>query len=199
MNYLAHLFLSRNSEKLMVGNFIADAIKGKKYLMYDSIVAKGIVMHREIDSFTDSHAIISHSKSFFRKRYGLYSSVLIDLFYDHFLAISWKEYSSVPLAVFSLNTYRVLNSHSGIMPSAYHRILFYMERENWLLNYSHIEGTQKSLTGISRRIKNNPGIENSIQELKDNYLTLLNDFKSYFPELIHHLSDLFPTENQQIS
>ena len=62
MNHLAHLFLSRHSEKMMVGNFIADGVKGKKYLAYEDEIADGIVMHRAIDTFTDTHETVSHSK-----------------------------------------------------------------------------------------------------------------------------------------
>src|SRR6185436_2495542 len=107
---------SSHSEKMMVGNFIADAVKGKKFLEYDEEISRGIVMHREIDTYTDSHEIVSHSKSFFRSRYGLFSSVLIDLFYDHFLAKNWNVYSGEPLALFTEKAYRVFEKYLSIMP-----------------------------------------------------------------------------------
>jgi len=109
MNHLAHLFLSQHSEKMMIGNFIADGVKGKKYLDYEEEIARGIMMHREIDTFTDSHPIVSKSKRFFRERYGLFSPVLIDLFYDHYLARNWTSYNATPLADFAANAYRFEN------------------------------------------------------------------------------------------
>src|SRR5215813_7769216 len=114
MNHLAHLYLSRNSEKMMVGNFIADAVKGKKYSGYEEEIARGILMHREIDTFTDSHEIVRHSKSFFRDKYGLYASVLIDLFYDHFLGKRWKRYSEMPLAFFAEYAYHIFEKYHDI-------------------------------------------------------------------------------------
>src|SRR5437764_390941 len=130
MNHLAHLYLSQQSEKLMVGNFIADAVKGKKFLDYEEEISRGILMHREIDTFTDSNKIISHSKSFFRNRYGLFSSVLIDLFYDHFLAANWKDYSNEPLASFADRCYHVFEKYLSIMPERNRMMFPYMQKEN---------------------------------------------------------------------
>ena len=188
MNHLAHLYLSRHSEKLMVGNFIADAVKGKKYLDYEEEISRGIVMHRAIDTFTDSHEIVHHSKSLLRAKYGLYSGVLIDLFYDHFLAKQWKKFSEIPLWFFTENCYRVFEKYFDIMPSRNQMMLKYMREENWLLNYSHTEGIERSLRGMSRRIKNNPGIENAHWDLKKHYNELEKDFENYFPELMKHVA-----------
>ena len=188
MNHLAHLNLSRHSEKMMVGNFIADAVKGKKYLDYEEEIARGIMMHRDIDTFTDSNEIVRHSKSFFRERYGLYSSILIDLFYDHFLAMNWKTYSNEPLPEFVDYAYQVFEKYLLIMPPRNQMMFPYMQKENWLLNYVHMEGIQRSLNGMSRRIKNHPGIENATQELKQHYEALDEDFNNYFPLLQKHIA-----------
>jgi acyl carrier protein phosphodiesterase len=192
MNHLAHLYLSQHSEKLMIGNFIADAVKGKKYLDYEPEISRGIVMHREIDTFTDAHEIVSHSKSFFRARYGLYSPVLIDLFYDHFLAMNWKNYSSAALHSFTQHCYQVFEKYYSMMPPRNQHLFPYMQKENWLLNYANMEGIKRSLTGMSRRIKNNPGIENAFEELEMNYDLLNEDFKIFFGELKKHIAEKFP-------
>jgi acyl carrier protein phosphodiesterase len=114
---------------MMVGNFIADAVKGKKYLEYEEEISKGIIMHREIDTFTDSHEIVSHSKRFFRSRYGLFSSVLIDLFYDHFLAKNWNTYSEQSLSSFADHAYHVFEKYLSIMPDRNRMMFPYMQRK----------------------------------------------------------------------
>jgi acyl carrier protein phosphodiesterase len=187
MNHLAHLFLSRHSDKMMVGNFIADGVKGKKYLDFKEDISRGIIMHRHIDSFTDTNPVVSHSKSFFRERYGLFSGVLVDLFYDHFLAKNFSSYSDTPLSVFADECYRVFEKYLNVMPERYRLMFPYMQKENWLLNYKNIEGIQHSLNGMGRRIKNHPGIEKATEELKSYYEELENDFKKYFPLLIEHV------------
>jgi len=188
MNHLAHLYLSRHSEKMMVGNFIADAVKGKKFLDYEEEISKGIIMHREIDTYTDSHEVVRYSKRFFKKRYGLFSSILIDLFYDHFLAKNWNTYSEQSLGSFADHCYHVFEKYLSIMPDR-NRVMFpYMQKENWLLNYANIEGIQRSLNGMSHRIKSHPGIEHASAELKLHYIELDKDFENYFPQLIHHIA-----------
>ena len=86
VNYLAHAYLSFGIPDVVVGNLISDFVKGKKQLEYPDSIRKGITLHRAIDTFTDSHAVTRHAKSYFRGVYGLYSGALIDVAYDHFLA-----------------------------------------------------------------------------------------------------------------
>lgn len=176
----------------MVGNFIADAVKGKKYLDFEEEVTRGILMHRDIDTYTDANAIVRHSKSFFRSRYGLYSSILIDLIYDHFLAKNFDHYSKEPLVSFADRAYRIFEKYLSIMPERNQYMFPYMRKENWLLHYAEIEGIERSLTGMSRRIKNNPGIENAHKELGLHYKELQEDFEKYFPQLGNHIASLYP-------
>ncbi len=187
MNHLAHLYLSRHSEKMMLGNFIADTIKGKRYLDYDPQISTGILMHREIDSFTDSNYTVKHSKSYFRERYGLYASVLIDMCYDHFLAKNFEIYSEETLEVFADRCYYVLALYQQIMPPRNQHMFPYMQKENWLVGYRSIDGISRSLSGLARRIKNNPGIEYAAKELQSNYEAIEHDFLLYFPTLIKHI------------
>ena len=110
MNLLGHAYLSRHSEPLMIGNFIADFVKGNKYLQYDDGIAKGIILHRLIDDFTDTHPVFLRSKVRIRKRYRHYTAVIIDLFYDHYLARDWEEHAGGDLEEFTLWAYQVLQS-----------------------------------------------------------------------------------------
>ena len=176
----------------MVGNFIADAVKGNQFRKYEGEISRGILMHREIDTFTDSNAIVSHSKSFFRSRYGLYSSVLIDLIYDHFLAKNFDHYSEEPLVLFAERAYRIFEKYLSVMPERNLYMFPYMRKENWLLRYAEIEGIEHSLSGMSRRIKNHPGIEHAHNELRAHYGELQEDFQNYFPQLENHIGALYP-------
>ena len=187
MNHLAHLFLSGQNDKWMVGNFIADAVKGKKYQLYDREIANGILIHRLIDTFTDGHELVRHSKSLLRPKYGLYAGVLVDMFYDHVLARNWTTYHSVPLASFAENAYRIFHLYFEILPDRNKVMLTYMQRENWLVNYSHLQGIERSLKGLSRRIRNNPGIDKAAWDLSLHYEQLKLDFEKFFPSLIRHV------------
>jgi acyl carrier protein phosphodiesterase len=187
MNFLAHLYLSRHSEKLMVGNFIADGVKGKKYLLFEKEIASGILMHRAIDTFTDQHPVAHHSKSLLREKFGLLSGVIIDVFYDHFLAVNWQTYSDESLEKFTTTCYAVLFKNENSLPERNRKMLFYMSCENWLLSYADIDGIRSALTGMSRRIKFENKLFEAADELEKNYNALKNDFTEFFPQLISHV------------
>ena len=101
MNHLAHLYLSQTNVDLMVGNFIADRVKGKDLLNYSESVQKGIEMHRAIDTFTDEHAVVMKSKKRLFPVYHKYAAVIVDMFYDHILAKNWEEYSPISLKLYA--------------------------------------------------------------------------------------------------
>ena len=135
MNHLAHLFLSQRDPSLMVGNFIADHIKTTKLSSFSEGVQDGILMHRAIDHFTDTHPIVRKSKERLFPKYSHYSAVLVDMFYDHILAKNWSTYSPISLKSFSESAYRVLKSRTTEMPERSVLILDYMSRQDWLTSY----------------------------------------------------------------
>src|SRR5262245_55794329 len=131
MNFLAHIYLSGDDENIMVGNFIADFVKGKKKDEYPEKIRHGIELHRFIDSFTDHHPVVLNSIRSIQDHQGKYSAVVVDIFYDHFLAAAFSQYSQVPLKEFSLQTYRVLQRHWDVLPEGVHIFLPFMIERNW--------------------------------------------------------------------
>src|SRR3954453_2663939 len=109
MNFLAHLYLSGNDPEIMVGNFLGDFVRGRNLLeRYKKNIATGIELHRTIDEFTDTHPIVAQSKNRLREKYRHYAAVIVDIFYDHFLAKNWSEYSSELLPDFADRAYQIL-------------------------------------------------------------------------------------------
>ncbi|XLS30975.1 ACP phosphodiesterase [Flavobacteriaceae bacterium M23B6Z8] len=186
MNFLAHIYLSGDRDLVKIGNFIADGIRGKKYLSYPSEVQKGILLHRSIDSFTDSHPTVKKSTKKLHQNYGHYSGVIIDIFYDHFLACNWKDYSQVPLNVFVDDFYKLLQKHNAILPLRIQQMMPSMIQDNWLLSYASIEGMSRILHQMNRRTENKSKMNFAIRELKLYYEELETEFKSFFEELIIH-------------
>ncbi len=169
MNHLAHLFLSQRDPSLMVGNFIADHIKTTKLSSFSEGVQDGILMHRAIDHFTDTHPIVRKSKERLFPKYSHYSAVLVDMFYDHILAKNWSTYSPISLKSFSESAYRVLKSRTTEMPERSVLILDYMSRQDWLTSYGTIEGMGKALNGISRRATFKSKMEEAIVDLERDF------------------------------
>ena len=126
MNFLAHLYLSRHNDELMIGNFIADSVKGSNFKGYSEGIAKGIIMHRAIDSFTDNHPVFLKSVHRLQPKYRKYSGVIMDIFYDHFLAKNWKEHSDEELADFTKRVHKIMIMNRDIMPEKSEQFLKYM-------------------------------------------------------------------------
>jgi acyl carrier protein phosphodiesterase len=183
LNFLAHLYLSQNNTDIMTGNFMADSVKGNKFKQYTADVQKGILLHREIDSFTDTHDIVRRSKRRLHERYGLYAGVVIDIFYDHFLAKNWDQYSAIPLEVYVNSVYQILNQNFDVLPPATQNMLPYMIEYDWLYNYQFLKGMQEVFDGMNRRTKNRVQMNLATQDLQEHYQDFESDFTEFFADL----------------
>lgn len=184
MNFLAHIYLSNNKENILIGNFIADAVKGNQYKNFPSEIQHGILLHRAIDYFTDNHPIVKKSKRRLQKRYGHYNGVIIDIFYDHFLAKNWHNYSEVELSTYVENVYSILEKNRNTLPEKMQKILTSMIKYNWLVNYASLEGMEQVLIGMNNRTNKISNMNLAIEDLKINYTKFENDFIPFFKELI---------------
>lgn len=184
MNFLAHIYLSGENTNIRIGNFIADGIRGKAYLDYQKDIQTGILLHREIDTFTDAHQTVRQSTKRLHKNYGHYSGVIVDILYDHFLAKNWKDYSATPLKEFTEIFYNELETNFDILPSRIKHLMPYMIADNWIYNYRSIEGITRVLEGMNRRTKNRSKMNNAVNELQEFYEEFETEFTSFFKELI---------------
>lgn len=184
MNFLAHLSLSGDNPRVMVGNFIGDFVKGRKPLeAFDADIVRGVALHRAIDSFTDTHPVVLQSKRRLQAEYRHYAGVIVDMFYDHYLARNWNQYYEVPLADFARNCYATLEEHHAILPERVREMLPYMKRGNWLVHYSELDGINQALTGMSRRTRYASGMEHAVAALQEHYAAFGAEFATFFPEL----------------
>lgn len=189
MNFLAHIYLSGENELITLGNFMADGIYGKNYKNYPVDIQKGILLHREIDTFTDAHPIVRQSTKRLHENYGHYSSVIVDILYDHFLAKNWKTYSRTPLKEYAESFYNVLENAFEILPQRTQKLMPFMIKDDWLFNYSKIEGIQRVLDGMNRRTKHISKMNEATNELKKYYTEFEEEFTLFFNELIPHSKD----------
>ncbi len=186
MNFLAHIYLSDGFDDVMIGNFLGDFVKGRNFEKYNSDIALGIQLHREIDMFTDRHPIVKQSKARLWHKYRHYSSVIMDMYYDHFLAKDWCQYSDIELVEFTERAYMALLSKEDILPPKANRMIAHMVKDNWLLNYAKIEGMQRALTGMSKRTKYDSKMEQAVEDLQMDYALYNEEFHVFFPLLLNH-------------
>lgn len=183
MNFLAHLYLSQASDELMFGNYIADGVRGKLEGRFPEKVIEGIRMHRAIDDFTDAHPVFKQSCMRLYDKYDKYAWVIVDIFYDHFLAANWHEFHPQTLKEFSSNTYLMLGEKTELMPEKSKRFFHYMTEYDILFNYSKTEGIQRVLSGMARRARFQSNMEKATDDLVRDHQVYEKDFRLFFPEL----------------
>jgi len=185
MNFLAHLYLSGSDPNVMIGNFIGDFVKGRHLQeRFDPGVVQGIQLHRAIDAFTDSHPVVSQSKARLRSKYRHYAPVIVDVFYDHYLAKNWSTYSDTLLPDFAGHCYSTLEQHRAMLPEEVQHMLPYMIRGNWLVGYAQTEGIHRALSGMSQRTRFDSKMDEAVHELRQWDEEFGREFAAFFPEIV---------------
>ena len=190
MNYLAHLLLAENTPESRIGNLLGDFVKGQidiKNSSYNEVIVKGIRTHYKVDFFTDKHEIFKQSKQRIYQSQGRFSSVLVDVFYDHFLANHWQLFSSEKLETFADKIYITLQKSHHLLPQKLQLILPRIILENWLVSYRQIEGIKRTCTRLGQRIKRANNCAIAHHDLRVNYQELEADFLTFFPQLVKYV------------
>ena len=183
LNYLAHYYLADGDEGLIVGNMLADYLHGNKYKSLPVPIQRGVVLHRMIDDFTDSHPEVEKTKARLREKYRKYAPVISDVFYDYSLGSNWNEYHSESLKEFSAGIYKTLFDNVNMLPDHAKMMLSYMSKNDWLYHYSTFYGIEMALKGLSRRAKFETRMHEAIDDLKRDHEMIETEFKVFFKEL----------------
>ncbi|MDT8348147.1 MAG: ACP phosphodiesterase [Flavobacteriaceae bacterium] len=186
MNFLAHIYLSEGHPAISVGNFMADAVKGSRYKNYPKAFKQGILLHRSIDYFTDTHDLVKKSKRFFSLDYGLYSGILVDMYFDHLLAKNWSLYHEQSLQSFAAWFYDVLQQYEAVLPEPTRKIAPYLISGNWLVEYASEAGIQQILWQMQRRIKAPKPLEESFELYLSHQSEISALFIPFFEALRRH-------------
>jgi len=191
MNYLAHLFLSANDPGDLIGNLAVDFVKGRCPYTRPAILA-GMARHHRIDNFTDAHPAFRASRRRIDPPRHRYAGVVVDLFYDHLLAVSWPRYAGQTLDEFSAWVYGQLQAHQELLPPRLQRSLPRMIGDHWLGNYARAEGIARALHSLSRRSRRATDLTPALADLTTHYDAFAADFHAFFPALLAELAPAGP-------
>jgi len=192
MNYLAHLYLSEPTEEAWLGSLLGDFVKGPLDGRYNEDITRAIALHRKIDTFTDAHPVVLQSKTRVSAGRRRYAGIMIDMFYDHFLAKYWHEFRDEPLGEFSAKIYAVLDHRHAMLPDRLQCMAPRMAQSDWLASYAEVDSIPAALDRMGRRLKRENRLLNSADELLEHYLELEADFRTFMPQVLqfakrHHL------------
>lgn len=186
MNILAHAVLSGSNEDLIIGNFIADFIKGNPAHPRHQLtpgVQRGIWLHRHIDSTTDNHPLVEQMRQVLRPRCHKYAGAALDVFLDHFLAVEFDRFAELPLQTFIRQFYGTIRRASGQLPPEAHRMADHMIRHDWLTTYQTVEGIDRVLQGLARRTTFPSNLDTASADLIAHYAIFADGFQQFFPQL----------------
>jgi acyl carrier protein phosphodiesterase len=186
MNYLGHAFLSFGDEDILAGNMIGDHVKGLLALeAFPPKMKQGILLHRKIDSYTDTHPALQRAKVWFRQDYGLYSGAILDTLYDHFLATDARYFNTEKdLFNFTQDTYKQLEKNTAHFPLSFANYFPYMKEHNWLYGYRTLTGMQRALGALSRRAKHIPPIDKAYEIFISNYYMLGQSYYEFIDDVV---------------
>ena len=184
MNFLAHTFLSCRDEKMLIGNFLGDFVKNKDLDQYDEAIQEGIFLHRKIDTYTDNHPIVKQGSKRLHEIHGKYAPVIIDVYYDHFLAINWEKYSNESLNDFALRVYAIFQKDLDLFPEKMKRRIVAMVNDNWLISYVKLSGLQTAFNRLQSRLSQPQFLDGVMQSLERDYILLDQEFQQFFPDVM---------------
>ena len=194
MNFLAHTYLSGCNEEIIVGNFMGDYVKGRNYMNFPEQVKKGILVHQDIDTFTDMHMITKNSKLLVAPKYQKYAGIVIDIFYDHFLASLWDNYSTLPLHEFVNRTYDLLKRNYKVLPESIKNWFPTFLENNWMMAYTTIDGIELVLDRMSENTSLPNHAAYAVEVLSDQYETFQDNFLEFFPTIVSFLEEKYKFE-----
>ena len=184
MNFLAHVFLSGDDFPLAVGNLIADQVKGNEFQNYPLQVQNGIKLHHAIDHFTDTHQIFKECVTELFPIYRHFSRVIIDMYFDHFLAVHWNKYHSLSLEEFSKKFYSQLRNYNIDFSFKINSFINALINYNWFEKYKSINGLGIIMTQMEKRTSFDSNLGRSTTELIEKYPYFEEQFLNFIRPLI---------------
>ncbi len=200
MNHLAHSLLSYPDAENLLGNFIGDFVKGSAWQAYPPEIRAGILLHRRIDAFTDTHPSVRASVRRIRLVAGRYAGPVADVLYDHLLLLHWSEYADLSFEDYAAWLYAALDERQGQMPEPLQQRWPLMREARFVHGYADESGMLRVLERFSRRLAGqfDPTVVHTtfFEEIE----AFSADFTAFFPDLLEHLaanphkSDAFPND-----
>ena len=193
MNYLAHAYLSFSNPKILVGNMIADYVRGKQIDTFDNEIQNGIRLHRLIDEFTDKHPIVKETKLVFRKSAMRYDGSFLDIAFDHYLALDTAREPNEGWLCFTKNCYNTIDLYADTLPPDFNGFYKHLKTENWLYNYRYNWLIKKNFNRFANHLKYLPQHDHSdiYDAFEDNYTIIKNAFEAFFPQLEQFAKEKF--------
>lgn len=194
MNWLAHVFLSERDVEFQLGNLLADVVRGTEREAMSASFVRGAARHKAIDAYTDAHPVVKRSRARIGSEHRRFSGVLVDVFYDYFLARSWDRYSPIALDTYTAAFYAEVQAHPIELPASARTMLDRIIRHDLLGSYAQVDGVERALRRISAYLTSRwhkPfALQEGVRGLLAHEADYAADFAEFFPALQAHVDNL---------
>ena len=201
MNWLAHVLLSEPNVQFRLGNLLADVVRGAQRDVMSTDFVRGAACHKAIDAFTDAHPVVKRSRARIGSEHRRFSGVLIDVFYDYYLARNWERYSPVALDVYTAAFYASAQAHVIELPPVARTMLERIIRYDLLGSYARVDGVERALRRISTYLESRWhkqfALDLGVRDLIAHEAELAADFHEFFPTLQVHVGSLIAVNGSE--
>jgi acyl carrier protein phosphodiesterase len=192
MNYLAHLYLARPDHEAMLGALLGDFVFGLAALEdYSPVERREILIHRQVDRYTDDHPIVAGARRLFGEGRQRYAGIALDVYYDHCLARDWMRHAEVPLDAFTTPFYGYLVARADTLPGRLQRIAPLMASQDWLGSYRERDSVDRAVARIATRLsRNGERLVACLDDLRLHEAEIGAGFEAFFPQLVAYVAAL---------
>ncbi|WP_370546681.1 ACP phosphodiesterase [Edwardsiella tarda] len=185
MNFLAHLHLAALADSSLLGNLLADFVRGDPQPYYDGEVCAGIRMHRRIDRITDGLPQVRAARTAFSDACRRVAPITLDIVWDHFLARHWTRLEpQQALDHFVAHAARTILPQLEGTPESFQRLNHHLWQERWLLRYAELPFLARVLNGMAQRRPRLAALSDSFNDIERNYAQLERQFWDFYPQMM---------------
>lgn len=187
MNYLAHLYFAEPTSESMAANLMGDFVKGRITEGWHPQLREGVLLHRRIDGYTDSHPKILECARMLSGRRRRYAGIILDICFDHYLCLHWQQFHPQPLDTFISDSYRLLQQYRGFMPEPMRQLLERMISQDWLGSYQDSRQIVRALDRVALRLRRPEPMRGAGEEFEQHYEVWQQCFLEFFPDLMRQV------------
>lgn len=190
MNHLVHLFLSDATDGCRLGALMGDYVKGRLDDSYSAEIRWGLQLHRKIDRFAETNPHFQRSKRRLDPALRHYRGILVDVAYDHFLAVHWTDFSDSPLEQFAATIYHLLTEHHTLLPPALQQAAPRMIAADWLVAARQLATVDRVLQRLAERLSRSNNLGSGLSEIQRHYPQLEADFRQFLQDACGYIKTL---------
>ncbi|MCP4982405.1 MAG: DUF479 domain-containing protein [Gammaproteobacteria bacterium] len=190
MNHFAHLVLSQPTIESTVGNLLGDFARGLEQDSLPAAVRAGLLNHRAVDRFTDSHPLVVEMKRGFSDQRRRFAGIALDIYFDHLLLNHWSRFEERSLEVLITEFYHRMTAGRVLMPGEdMRKVTRRIVEYDWFGSYRQRDAIADSLDRVAGRIRFDNQFANAIEDLERNHELIEQGFLDFYPQLQNHVQE----------